>query len=759
MKIFLPGTKPFISTLILAAVLLLSSTAGFAVTKTWAGGTGGGKNWNSGGNWSGGTVPVAGDDIVFNTAGVIVFSTMPAADIAFNSITISSGEVTVEGTTGITITIGGHPDTDFLISGGGAAFTVSTNINITIAAGSNANISGSLNINSGSTYNSAGLNTVTSVFGAIFNSGTFTTATAANLLLQDFSVYTHTQDGGTIPTATWSDASNCNITGLINTNIVSGDGQAFGNLQYNCPGMTAVITMSPTVTISGNLNIANTGSSRIEMSAGSITVGGELEVAGMFVIAGTIDRTLTVNDNVIITGSGNLNLCNGGAANTGTLNALSNITNFGAITENGSGKGVINFMGTTAQVFNEFGAFVNNIDVNIDNAAGVTFTNSTTISGILTLTNGIMTIPLNQTITIENGTVIGGTGFGAAKHIATEVDYGTGEKGFLRINNMAASTSYLVPVGNGTYYLPVTLTPANINGFDICVFNGMTENGEPDGIPYGAPEKAKIVDAVWTVNLTSGAVGSGVTMTTGWPAALEGASFSLYAPAQIGISHWDDPNWGACLGTGNNTANTATRNAITVFSPFGVGETPFVLPVKFSYLNAARGNGYNTLYWKADCSSTEVDFSIERSTDGIHFSAIHSITASQARCSQPFDYKDHNNITGTVFYRVKATEFSGQVTYSTIVKLSGSQTDLKLMAVLPNPVQYQARLEINTIEKDRVELLILSVDGRIMQRSSVQLQAGLSVINLDIASLQPGIYLVKGVFGNGHNQTARFTKN
>jgi len=759
MKIFLPNSKPFISTLFLAAVFLLSSTAGFAVTKTWAGGTGGGKDWTSGGNWSGGTAPVAGDDIIFNTAGVIGFSTMPAADIAYKSIYITTGEVTVEGATGITITIGGNPDTDFLISGGGAAFTIGTNINITIAAGSNANISGILNINSGRTYNSAGLNTVTSVFGAIFNSGTLTTATAANLLLQDFSVYTHTQDGGIIPAGTWNTSSNCNITGLINTNIASGDGQAFGNLTYNCAGMTGVITMSATVTISGNLNISNTGSSQVEMSAGSLSVGGELNIDGMFVISGATNRTLTVNDVVFIGGSGNLNLCNGGAANIGTLNVLSHITTFGAITESGTGKGVINFMGAANQNFNEFGDFVNNIDVNIDNAAGVTFTNSTDVSGILTLTNGILTIPVNQTVNIANGSVIGGTGFGAAKHIATAVDYGTGEKGFLRINNMAASTPYLVPVGNGTYYLPVTLTPANINGFDICVFNGMTENGEPNGIAYGAPAKLKIVDAVWTVNLISGAAGAGVTMTTGWPAALEGASFSLYTASQIGIAHWDNPDWGACLGSGNNTANTATRNAITVFSPFGVGETPFVLPVKFSYLNAAKGNGYNTLYWKANCSSTGVDFSIERSTDGSNFSPIHSITASQARCSQPFDFMDHNNITGTVFYRIKATENTGQVTYSPIVKLTGQQTDMQLMAVLPNPVQNQARLAINAPGKDHVELLIISVDGRIMQRSSVQLQAGLSVINLEIASLQPGIYMVKGVFGNGNTQTARFTKN
>ncbi len=476
------------------------------------------------------------------------------------------------------------------------------------------------------------------------------------------------------------------------------------------------------------------------------------------VVSNTPDRTLTVAGGVFNSG-GVLNLCIGGAGSIGTLNVGGNFNNFGTINATGAGKGIINFNGNTAQNFNQSGSLLNTVDFIVNKVAGgVTFSNSTTINGALTLTNGLLNIPSGITLTIENGSVIGGSGFGATKHIATLVDYGTGVKSILKIKNMAAGVAYVIPVGDGTNYLPVTLTPANINEYDICAFNGITTNGEPNGTAFSAAQKLNCVNAVWTVNLISGGAGAGVTMILGWPAVLEGATFSTYSALQIGISHWDGPNWGNCSGSGNNVTNVATRTGITVFSPFAVGKTPYVLPVKFSYLNAAKGNGYNTVNWKAACSSAEVTFSIERSADGRNFSAINTITASQARCAQPFDYVDNTNLTGTVFYRIKSAEITGIVSYSNIVKLTGQQTDMLLTAVLPNPVVNQAQLSINTAKKDLMNLVIVSMDGKVLQRSSVQLQAGTSIINLDVATLQKGMYMIKGTFSNGQTNTLKFTK-
>ncbi len=96
------------------------------------------------------------------------------------------------------------------------------------------------------------------------------------------------------------------------------------------------------------------------------------------------------------------------------------------------------------------------------------------------------------------------------------------------------------------------------------------------GTPFTAVEKDKCVDAVWNVNYISngGFPASATNMTLGWPATLEGAAFSLNADIAIGIAHYDSnplPGWGVCVGFGNNTANTATRNNITTFSPFSAG--------------------------------------------------------------------------------------------------------------------------------------------------------------------------------------------
>ena len=63
--------------LLLASLLFVSVS--HAASKLWNGGTGGGKNWTSPGNWTPVGAPAAGDDITFNTVGTITFSTLPAS--------------------------------------------------------------------------------------------------------------------------------------------------------------------------------------------------------------------------------------------------------------------------------------------------------------------------------------------------------------------------------------------------------------------------------------------------------------------------------------------------------------------------------------------------------------------------------------------------------------------------------------------------------------------------------------------------------
>jgi len=57
-----------------------------------------------------------------------------------------------------------------------------------------------------------------------------------------------------------------------------------------------------------------------------------------------------------------------------------------------------------------------------------------------------------------------------------------------------------------------------------------------------------------------------------------------------------------------------------------------------------------------------------------------------------------------------------------------------------------------------VNLAIISLDGKVVYRSNIQLQPGTSVVNLDLSHLPAGMYLIKGIFSDGQTNTVKFTK-
>ena len=95
------------------------------------------------------------------------------------------------------------------------------------------NAGGQVTVNPGQTLTIAnGAGTDMTVIGTLVNSWTITTT--GILAFGSGSTYQHAQNGGTIPTATWNAASNCNITGVSNS-IPTGLNQTFGNFTWNCP--------------------------------------------------------------------------------------------------------------------------------------------------------------------------------------------------------------------------------------------------------------------------------------------------------------------------------------------------------------------------------------------------------------------------------------------------------------------------------------------------------------------------------------------
>lgn len=541
-------------------------------------------------------------------------------------------------------------------------------------------------------------------------------------------------------------AATTTIKSLTTTGRTAAGGDRGGSLTISTNGIT--------LTITGNLTINGSTGGTTENVLTGIT------------LTGTTSN-LTVNGNILAT--------NGTTANqpqvtlgTGTLTVGGNIT-IGTTVGYTVSNGTVVLNGTT-QAISSVATTYKNLTISGGGAKTLS-TNPTTVSGILTLNSGILIIPAavatapNLLLTANPANAIAGTP-GAGSHIQAATS--GANVGLMRVSNIAVSSNYTFPVGDGTNYLPVQLNSGNTlanNTFSVGVFDGVTANGAPNGTAFTATQKKKVVDAVWIVNYNgtgSPTAPVGVNMQLSWAAGLEGSSFTANPNALIGIAHSNGTVWGTCQqNSANNATNVVTLNGITSFSPFAVGTIDpggAPLAIKIYYFNASKGNTANTLNWNALCSSSQATFEIQRSADGRDFNTINSINASQARCASPFSFDDASPLAGTNFYRIKMIDIDGKIDYTSIVKVGAQVKDMQLVGIVPNPVSTTAQLNVTTGQKDKIDLSIISLEGKVVSKSTVSVQSGSSLISLDVANLATGAYFVRGVFSDGQVSTVKFVK-
>ncbi len=268
----------------------LISVALWSQTKTWKGGNG---SWIQASSWIPSVVPVANDSIIFNDGATGIITNVPA--IILKRITVTANtSITLQGSSGTKlITLDNAAQATGLFIDTGSSLTMGTNINITLDK-VKAKIGGLLVITNNRTYDTEKGNSETSVTGTIDNKGEIKSK-EKDLLFASESSYIHSQNGGTIPDATWDKNSNCLITGVINS-MPAGikKGLHFGNFEWNNPAQIPFpINTMPSFNgnlehIDGNFIIQNTGTGSVFMSNSGnydATVGGNyIQTGGILVL-------------------------------------------------------------------------------------------------------------------------------------------------------------------------------------------------------------------------------------------------------------------------------------------------------------------------------------------------------------------------------------------------------------------------------------------------------------------------------------------
>lgn len=259
-------------------------------------------------------------------------------------------------------------------STGTHTFVVLGNRTVTISDDVSAS-SFTLSVQAGSTLNQDASNNKAFSIGTATISGTYIRASTSTfsittLTVNSGGIYRHAVNSS-IPTATWNSGSRCEITG-VGSSALSGLNQTFSNLIWNCPSQSTNISFpsTGTITINDTLFIDSTGNSQVRLNQSTLNVGEFVQSGGSFAVASTA-RTMNVSALFKISG-GTFDLSRG--SSTGTLNVGGHFSfTGGTITETSSGRGAINFTGTSNQNIITGGTVSNDIRFTVNRNSIVDF--------------------------------------------------------------------------------------------------------------------------------------------------------------------------------------------------------------------------------------------------------------------------------------------------------------------------------------------------------------------------------------------------
>lgn len=181
------------------------------------------------------------------------------------------------------------------------------------------------------------------------------------------------------------------------------------------------------------------------------------------------------------------------------------------------------------------------------------------------------------------------------------------------------------------------------------------------------------------------------------------------------------------------------------------------LPSYFTWVDAKFQQSETLLRWNLNASTQPDYFIIETSTDGKYFYSIDTLQLEAGSLNKSFKL-----IIPTIqnrFFRIKMITLQQQVVYSDVVRNYADAPNDYNLSLSPNPANNKVNVKFITETKGINYFDICDMNGQVLRRFPVQLEAGLNIIPLEINFLAKGIYLIRTeTIGNQHGFVQRMVK-
>lgn len=428
--------------------------------------------------------------------------------------------------------------------------------------------------------------------------------------------------------------------------------------------------------------------------------------------------------------------------NNGKFYAKEHYTNNQASTPVGTGELILNGAGAQSITTTSTSPFYK---LTINKASGLAVLASAfTVNHTLTLTAGKLSLD-NYHLTLANSATISGAG-AHTYLIAT----GTGE---LK-QQIAALGSKTFPVGTSTAYTPITISLAlfsTTDVFHVRMLPAVYSNGTT-----GSVMQSNSVNATWMVSEAVNG-GSNATLTCQWPASLELTGFNRIFSR---LAHYHSSAWDYGLlniiASGTNPY-TVTRSGFTSFSPFAVTMFMAVLPSASLELTGKNVGTENLLQWTTASETNSSYFAIETSLNGTDFTEVgRTGAAGNSNSTRAYNFVHKNINQHSYYYRIRQVDVDGTIIYSKIIRINIAA--LKTATLYPNPVQDKTSVRFSLPQATTVSAVVINASGVQVYSFKRVYTKGEHTMNLNLAVLPAGSYLLQLKDDSGNVQTFQFIK-
>lgn len=168
-----------------------------------------------------------------------------------------------------------------------------------------------------------------------------------------------------------------------------------------------------------------------------------------------------------------------------------------------------------------------------------------------------------------------------------------------------------------------------------------------------------------------------------------------------------------------------------------------ILPLNIVSVNVVHKAPFAVVSWKVENELQTNNYDVEFSLDGLDFTKVGSVFAKNsntANYSYNHDIAKFNK--STYYYRIKQVDKNGKIFYTSIVILKVANKNE--ITINNNPFYQTIGLTATVQQREKIQLSLISVDGKVITQQAHELATGSNSISIqNLGNLPKGMYILR----------------